>query len=79
MKRQQLALFIGLSLSALSATTLSTTVLASQASDPQTVFNQAYQSYLAAVKADKTYNKLPNLLTHQVKLFMVKAQITPLT
>ena len=31
MKRQQLALFIGLSLSAVSATTLSTTALASQA------------------------------------------------
>ncbi|MFT7568792.1 MAG: hypothetical protein ACI846_003118, partial [Pseudoalteromonas distincta] len=38
MKRQQLALFIGLSLSTLSATTLSTTAFASQASDPQTVF-----------------------------------------
>ncbi|WP_076925240.1 energy transducer TonB [Pseudoalteromonas sp. EB27] len=53
MKRQQLALFIGLSLSAVSATTLSTTALASQASDPQTVFSQAYQSYLAAVEADE--------------------------
>ncbi|MBQ4800282.1 TonB family protein [Pseudoalteromonas sp. MMG006] len=53
MKPQQLALFVGLSLSALSATTLSIQALASQASDPQLVFSQAYQSYLAAVKANK--------------------------
>ena len=61
MKRQQLALFIGLSLSALSATTLSTTAFASQASDPQTVFNQAYQSYLAAVKADENVQQAAKL------------------
>ncbi|MDQ2044655.1 energy transducer TonB [Pseudoalteromonas sp. 20-92] len=61
MKRQQLALFIGLSLSALSATTLSTTALASQASDPQTVFSQAYQSYLAAVKADENVQQTAKL------------------
>ncbi|WP_165744118.1 energy transducer TonB [Pseudoalteromonas sp. Z9A6] len=61
MKRQQLALFIGLSLSALCATTLSTTALASQASDPQAVFTQAYQSYLAAVKANKNVQQTAKL------------------
>lgn len=61
MKRQQLALFIGLGLSALSATTLSTTVLASQASGPQAVFSQAYQSYLAAVKAGENVQQTAKL------------------
>ncbi|TMP07040.1 energy transducer TonB [Pseudoalteromonas sp. S3178] len=61
MKPQQLALFVGLSLSALSATTLSTQALASQANDPQRVFSQAYKNYLAAVKADENVQQAAEL------------------
>jgi len=61
MKPQQLALFVGLSLSALSATTLSSQVLASQANSDKTAFSDAYQSYLTAVKKDENVEQSAKL------------------
>lgn len=56
MKRQQLALIIGLSLS-----TLSTYSLASQATNPQVNFSQAYQTYLTAVAENKNVKQAAEL------------------
>ncbi|MBH0058505.1 TonB family protein [Pseudoalteromonas sp. SWXJZ94C] len=56
MKRKQLALIVGMSLSI-----LSTTTFASQSTDSQAIFSQAYQDYLAAVKANENVKQAAKL------------------